>query len=152
MNEELIENFLNREELTLAPIAKRFFSFIVDQFILSMIIMIFLYSTLEPYANDYQKLLMIIQRYTTLILIFNIIYEAVLLSKYGVTPGKLLFKIYVTDYKTGNYMTLKKALLRSFIKYICGAFFYLGSLLAIFTPYKLTLHDMLVGTIVVEIQ
>ena len=70
-------------------------------------------------------------------------------SEKQATIGKALMKIKVTD-REGGRITMAKAVVRSIGKYISGAIFCIGYIIALFTERKQALHDIIADTLVVE--
>ena len=70
-------------------------------------------------------------------------------SKYMATPGKMALKIVVTDY-SGKKLTIGRATLRFFGKFISSAILLVGYIMAGFTEKKQALHDMVASAIVIK--
>jgi len=68
----------------------------------------------------------------------------------GRTPGKWLLKLRATN-KHGLSMTIKQALARSFIK-VFSHVLLIGYIMAALRSDKRTLHDLVVGTTVIQIK
>ncbi len=73
---------------------------------------------------------------------------ALLLSKFGQTPGKKAYDLKVVDDKTGEYIGFFKSLFR-FIAFLFTATTLLGLFLPFYRKDRKALHDLLSGTIVV---
>ncbi len=69
-------------------------------------------------------------------------------SSYQATIGKQILGIRVTDLEGGR-ITFARATLRYFAKFVSGAIFMIGFLMAAWTERKQALHDMIAGTLVV---
>ncbi len=82
--------------------------------------------------------------------VINILYFSLMESsaRQG-TIGKNLMKIKVSD-MDGHRIPFSKALIRTLSKILSGAVLLIGFLMAAFTARRQALHDMLVGTIVVD--
>lgn len=84
------------------------------------------------------------------VLLYGLIY-ALLLSRFGQTPGKKAYEIKVVDDKSGEYISFFRAILRFFLFLVTAS-----TLLGLFLPFyrrdKKTLHDLLCGTIVVALK
>lgn len=65
------------------------------------------------------------------------------------TLGKMALRITVAD-EEGNRISFLKASVRYFAKYISAFLLMIGYLLALFTPKKQTLHDLIAKTFVVR--
>lgn len=79
--------------------------------------------------------------------LYGLIY-ALLLSKFGQTPGKKAYEIKVVDDKTGKNVSFFKAILR-FIAFLFSATTLLGLFIPFYRKDKKALHDLLCGTIVI---
>ena len=79
--------------------------------------------------------------------IYGIIY-ALLLSKFGQTPGKKAYEMKVVDSKNGNHIGFFRALIR-FIAFLFTSATVLGLLLPLYRKDKKALHDILVNSLVV---
>jgi len=79
--------------------------------------------------------------------IYGLIY-ALLLSKFGQTPGKKAYELKVVDSKNGKYVGFFRALVR-FVAFLFTAATLLGLLLPLYRKDKKALHDILANTLVV---
>jgi len=70
-------------------------------------------------------------------------------STWQATPGKRLFKLYVTDL-SGRRLTFWRASIRYFGRKISEATFLVGYVIAAFTEKKQALHDILSGCLVLR--
>ena len=72
-------------------------------------------------------------------------------SPYQATLGKRLLGIYVVDIE-GNRITLGRALLRALVKTVSQAVIFgvIGFVMALFTPRKQALHDLIANTLVLN--
>ncbi len=70
-------------------------------------------------------------------------------SRWQATVGKRILKIKVGDYD-GNRISIGKALLRLFGKWLSGQILLIGYLMAFFTEKNQALHDFLAKTFVFE--
>jgi uncharacterized RDD family membrane protein YckC len=79
--------------------------------------------------------------------IYGLIY-AVLIGKFGQTPGKKAYEIKVVDDKSGEYIGFFRALWRFFL-FLFTATTMLGLFLPLYRRDKKALHDLICGTLVV---
>ena len=79
--------------------------------------------------------------------LYGLVY-AILLSKFGQTPGKKAYEMKVVDDKTGKQIGFFRALMR-FVAFLFTATTLLGLFLPFYTKQKKALHDIICGTIVV---
>jgi uncharacterized RDD family membrane protein YckC len=70
-------------------------------------------------------------------------------SAWQATPGKRLFRLYVTDL-AGRKLTFWRASIRYFGRKISEATFLVGYIIAGFTEKKQALHDILAGCLVLR--
>jgi uncharacterized RDD family membrane protein YckC len=75
-------------------------------------------------------------------------YTAFEASAWQATPGKRIFRLYVTDL-SGKRIGFGRALLRNLARQISGIFF-IGYIMAGFTERKQALHDILAGCLVLR--
>jgi uncharacterized RDD family membrane protein YckC len=68
--------------------------------------------------------------------------------RFGGTPGKCLLGLKVVSEKTGEYLTMTQAITRVVLALISMASV-IGVLFMLFDAHKRTLHDRLMGTVVV---
>ncbi|MCK9472089.1 RDD family protein [Sulfurimonas sp.] len=80
--------------------------------------------------------------------LYGLIY-AVLLSKFGQTPGKKAYELKVVDDKTGKNLSFFRALLR-FVAFLFTATTLLGLLVPFYRKDKKALHDIICNTLVVS--
>lgn len=72
-------------------------------------------------------------------------------SKYGASPGKMIFGLRVLDENTGNYPSPLKAAVREiFGKFLCAITLGIGFLMIPFRADKRGLHDLVCSTRVVR--
>jgi uncharacterized RDD family membrane protein YckC len=77
--------------------------------------------------------------------VYYTLFEA---SGWQATPGKRIFRLYVTDLHAQR-LTLGRALLRNLARQISG-FLFIGYIIAGFTEKKQALHDLLAGSLVLR--
>ncbi len=82
--------------------------------------------------------------------LYGLIY-AILLSKFGQTPGKKAYTIKVVDFKTHKNISFFRALFR-FVAFLFSATIFFGLLVPLFRKDKRALHDLLISTAVISIE
>ncbi len=83
--------------------------------------------------------------------LINIIYHTFFTWQNGKTLGKHIMKIKVVNIADGSLLSLSMSLLRSLVRVVDEAFFYIGFLPAFFSPTKQTLHDRVSRSVVVNV-
>ncbi|MDQ1243698.1 MAG: hypothetical protein QG565_38 [Campylobacterota bacterium] len=81
------------------------------------------------------------------VMLYGLIY-AVLVGRFGQTPGKKAYEIKVVDGKSGEYIGFFRALFR-FFAFLFSATTLLGLFLPFYRRDKKALHDLICNTIVV---
>jgi uncharacterized RDD family membrane protein YckC len=135
----------------------RALAFAADTFILSFVFAILAseYPTqlmIFPDPNAQSLLALPRVTFTGFVLLFVIMwayYAFFETSAWQATPGKRIFRIYVTDL-AGGKITLQRASIRYFARKISEVTFLVGYLIAGFTEKKQALHDILAGCLVVR--
>ncbi len=84
------------------------------------------------------------------VVLYGIIY-ALFIAKTGQTPGKKAYKIKVVDAKTHQNISFFRALLR-FVGFLLSATILIGLFFPFYNKQKKALHDMIAGTIEIEVR
>lgn len=143
------------KEFTLANLKKRNLSFIIDDLIISFIIIAIFYEffTSVEYSSfqDYIKIYInFLNEKIFIILLLKIIYHTFFIWNNGMTIGKMLVKIEVIEILTSFKPTLLTAFYRSILRLISEMFFYLGFIYSYFNTLNQTMHDKLTNTIIID--
>lgn len=148
MNEE-IEEVLHRENLTLAPIGKRSLAFIIDEFLLSFLLIFALWGSFTQ-AQTTEAVIELVNSFVFEYMMMKIIYQAFFVMQYGATLGKLAVKIRVIEIRTLSNPNVLVALNRAIFRIISEMLFYLGFLWGMLNPNRQTWHDLTAKTLVVN--
>ncbi len=146
--EEILKN-LQRENLTLSPIFKRAIAFIIDDFLISMIIFIAFYTQISK-ASTPEEVIITINTLFPYIILLKIIYQTFFVWQYGATIGKMALKIRVVDEKSFDNLDLKNSFLRAVVRIVSESLFYLGFVWGILSPTKQTWHDKVAKSLVLD--
>ncbi len=146
--EEILKN-LQRENLTLSPIFKRAIAFIIDDFLISMIIFIAFYTQISK-ASTPEEVIITINTLFPYIILLKIIYQTFFVWQYGATLGKMAVKIRVVDEKSFDNLDLKNSFLRAVVRIVSESLFYLGFVWGILSPTKQTWHDKAAKSLVLD--
>ena len=84
------------------------------------------------------------------VLLYGVIY-AVLLSKFGQTPGKKAYEMKVVDAKSGKNISFIRAFYR-FIAFLFSATILLGLFVPFYRKDNRALHDLLASTVVICVK
>lgn len=82
-------------------------------------------------------------------ILLSLAYSAGFESRFGATPGKMVFGLKVRM-ANGGPVTLQAGVGRYFGHWVSAMMFGIGFLMIGFTPQKRGLHDLMAGTIVVH--
>ena len=148
MNEE-IENALYREELTLASIKRRALASIIDEILLSFLLIIALWDSFAN-AQTTEEIINLSNNFVMEYIFMKIVYQAFFTMQYGATIGKIVMKIKVVDLKTLSNPNVFSSLNRAIFRIVSETFFYLGFLWGMLEPAKRTWHDKTAKTLVVN--
>ena len=156
-------------DLKFAPVWKRMIAFAIDIFIevtLFCLLIAFLnwilkipieYSFFEGRGISVKMTDYVYENFVKLAVIYLLAKLAVIVpyfvlaesSHWQATFGKMIFGLKVGDYE-GKRISIGKAGLRLFGKWISGQILLIGYVMAFFTQKKQALHDFLAGTFVFE--
>jgi uncharacterized RDD family membrane protein YckC len=144
----------------LAPLKLRYTAFFIDEFIVSVLIIILMWKDINATGFEPIALTEVMTSYVYIIISIKIIYQTFFVWYYGATLGKMFAKIRVVSLfkdKDGNEdmkrVSLSTAIIRSLVRYIGESFlFYISFIVANFTNQRKTLHDYISKTVVVEIH
>jgi len=148
VNEE-IQNILHREGMTLSNIRKRAVAFLIDEMLLSFLLIIALGDSFFE-AQTMEEMVLITNAYVFEYMAMKIIYQAFFVMQYGATLGKIAMKIRVVEIETMQKPNVIAALNRSIVRIFSEMLFYLGFLWAAMDPARQTWHDKSAKTLVVD--
>ncbi|MCD6433878.1 MAG: RDD family protein [Sulfurimonas sp.] len=84
------------------------------------------------------------------VVLYGLIY-AFLLSKFGQTPGKKAYEMKVVDVKSGENISFFRALYR-FVAFLISATIVVGLFVSFYRKDNRALHDLLAGTVVINLK
>lgn len=149
MNEEITE-ILHREGLVLADSKKRAVAFVIDELLLSFILIVALWDSFSQ-ARTTEAIIALTNSFVFEYMMMKIIYQAFFVMQYGATLGKLAMKIRVIEIRTVANPNVIVALNRAIFRIISEMLFYLGFLWGILNPNKQTWHDLTAKTLVINV-
>lgn len=148
MNEE-IENMLHREDLALADIKKRAAAFMIDEMLLSLLLVIAMSNSFSN-AKNIEEIIALTNNVMLEYLLIKIIYQTFFVMQYGATIGKIIFKIRVIEIVTLQNPSFGCALNRAIFRIISEMMFYLGFLWGAMDSSRQTWHDKTAKTLVIN--
>ncbi len=148
MNEKL-ENLLYRENIVLASRLKRAVSAIMDEFLLSFLLLIALWESFSELKTT-EEIIIFTNSFVLEYMLLKIIYQTFFVMQYGATIGKIVMKIRVIEIQTFNTPNVIVSLNRAIFRVLSELLFYLGFLWAILDPSRQGWHDKTAKTLVVD--
>ena len=148
MNEEL-ENILHREGLELAEIKKRSMAFVIDEMLLSFLLIFAIWDSFIS-ATTMEDIIIVTNMFVLEYMSMKIFYQAFFTMQYGASLGKIVMKIRVIEIKTLDNPNVINSLNRAIFRVISEMLFYLGFLWGMMDPLRRTWHDHTAKTLVVN--
>ncbi|MCI2235925.1 MAG: RDD family protein [Helicobacter sp.] len=151
MDIEKIEETLAREEIKLAPLWKRFVAFMVDDLLVSMILIGINWDRIAQNAQDTEAMLSIVSSSWMALYLIKLLYQWFFVHFYGATIGKIVVRIRVIEVELLDNPKMKQAFIRSFFRLLSEILMYLPFLLIFENRIRQALHDKVAKTIVVSL-
>lgn len=146
---EDIETKLHREGLTLTPIKTRAYAYMIDDFLISMLVFISFPSIFDSTLSN-EEIISMVQSILFEVMLIKILYQSIFVTLYGATVGKIVMKIKVVEADTLDKPRFAVALNRAVFRIISQLFYGLGFLWGFFNPTRQTLHDKTARTLVIN--
>ena len=148
-----------RKLFPIASMQKRTFAFVIDDLIISMFFMIIFYDQISKlFANvteidqaSLEQVNMFIAENILIIFAIKVLYHTILVWQNGMTMGKYIVKIKVVDLNSEDRPSFQQAFLRASLRLISEVLFYVGFIMAFFTPLKQTFHDKFSNCVVIDV-
>jgi len=147
--DETIQNTLHRENLSLAPISKRSAAFVIDELLLSFLLIVALWDQFQN-AKDMEEIIYVTNSFVLEYLFMKIVYQAFFTMQYGASIGKLVMKIKVIEIRTLSNPNVISSLNRAIFRIVSEMLFYLGFLWGIMQESRQTWHDKTAKTLVIN--
>ncbi|MCK9371785.1 MAG: RDD family protein [Sulfuricurvum sp.] len=147
--EDKIETLLERERLSLSSIRKRAAAFGIDEILLSTLLMIILWDSIQK-VNTVEGILALTNNFILEYMAIKILYQTFFTMQYGASLGKIVMKIRVLELSTLSSPGFLSAFNRSVFRVVSEALFYFGFAWAMIDPYRRSWHDLSARTLVVD--
>ncbi len=141
---------MNIENLELASTRTRTLAFIIDDFLITFIILLMYWDNIASTGNDLASILVVLNKFVLQILLLKFIYQTFFVWYYGATVGKIITKIKVVDYNHFGRVSIFTAITRSIFRLVSEMFFYIGFIFAFFSEGRQTFHDKIGRTLVIN--
>jgi uncharacterized RDD family membrane protein YckC len=144
-----LEEKLQREEKEVASLWQRMISMSIDDFLVSLLVVIAFYDKFQM-LKTYEEFLMFSEQLFSYVFIAYTLYHWIFVALYGKTIGKMIMKIEVIDIETFDKPNWYRSFIRSIVRNFDEMFFYLGMLYAMFDPFNRAIHDIVGKSVVIK--
>ncbi|MBD3829904.1 MAG: RDD family protein [Arcobacter sp.] len=142
----------NTNNLQLASMRSRAFAYVIDDLLVTLIIMIIFWENIYAVSNDPDALMYLMKAELVMpLIVLKVIYHTFFVWYYGATIGKIVAKIRVIDANNWGRVNLFSSLLRAVGRIFSEMFFYVGFLIGFFNDGRKTFHDITGKTLVVNV-
>ena len=152
MKSEKIEEILAREEIETAALWKRLIAHIIDDLLVSMVIIGMYWERIAQNIHNPEVVLSVISSSWLVLYVIRIVYHWVFVRYYGATIGKIVVKIKVIEVELLDNPSTKQAFLRSLLRVLSEFLMYIPFLYILTNPLRQGLHDRVANNIVVELK
>jgi len=135
--------------MQLASNFHRFISFLIDEFLITILFWIIFYDDLREISQNSALISDFVKDKIYYYYALMTVYQIFFIHKYSTTLGKMALKLEIIA-ENGEKISASQIWLRSFVRLISGNFLYLGFGLALFTQKRQTLHDYFAKTIIIR--
>jgi len=140
---------MNKDEFVLASFKKRTGGFIIDDMVISFLLLAIFYEQLLN-ISTVEELQIFSNSNFFIIISLKILYHTFFTFQNGKTIGKHIMKIRVIEIENGFTPSLQVSFRRAFIRIFSELFFYVGFIFASFSPKVQTIHDKFTGCVVID--
>lgn len=141
---------MNTDNLELASNRKRALAYVIDDFLVTFIIVVMFWDKIVVNGTDLVSVLAVMNAFIWQVLLLKFIYQTFFVWYYGATVGKIIAKVRVIDFNNFGRVSLLTSAIRSTFRLFSEMFFYFGFIFAFFTESRQTLHDKVGRTLVVN--
>ena len=127
--------------MQLASNFHRFISFLIDEFLITILFWIIFYDDLREISQNSALISDFVKDKIYYYYALMTVYQIFFIHKYSTTLGKMALKLEIIA-ENGEKISASQIWLRSFVRLISGNFLYLGFVLALFTQKRQTLHEI----------
>jgi uncharacterized RDD family membrane protein YckC len=141
----------NSNNLQLASMRSRALGYVIDDFLVTIIIMMIFWEDIISVSHDMNALMYLLKAELAFpLIILKIIYQTFFVWYYGATIGKIVVKIRVIDANKWGRVSIISSFLRAVGRIFSEMFFYIGFLIGFFNNGRKTFHDITGRTLVVN--
>ncbi len=138
-------------EYHISPMGKRMGAFMIDDIVVTILLFIIFYNQLIAInPQEPLQLISFLETNGIYFILLRFLYHLYFTWQSGQTLGKRVLNIRIVEVESGGIPSFQVATLRSGFRVVSESIFYLGYILAYFTPMVQTLHDKISNTVVVD--
>jgi uncharacterized RDD family membrane protein YckC len=139
------------ENLQLASMRSRALAYIIDDFLMTLLIMMIFWESIIAVSNDTDAMMQLMKVELVMpLIILKIIYQTFFVWYYGATIGKIIVKIRVIDADSWGRISMFSSFLRAVGRIFSEMFFYIGFLVGFFNEGRKTFHDITGKSLVIN--
>ncbi len=141
----------NSNNLQLASMRSRALAYVIDDFLVTIIIMMIFWEDIISVSHDMNALMYLLKAELAFpLIILKIIYQTFFVWYYGATIGKIVVKIRIIDVNDWGRVSIISSFLRAVGRIFSEMFFYIGFLIGFFNNGRKTFHDIIGRSLVVN--
>lgn len=152
MNVDKIEEILAREEFEVAPIWKRVLAYLIDDLLISMVLIGIYWDTIMQNVNDPEALIYVTSSSWFILYVIRVAYQAIFVKMYGATIGKMVVKIRIIEVELLDNPSWKQSFLRSLLRALSEFLMYLPFFFVFTNTIYQSLHDRISKTLVINFR
>ena len=142
---------INSDNLQLASMRSRALGYVIDDFLITIIIMMIFWEDIISVSQDMDALMYLLKAELAFpLIVLKVIYQTFFVWYYGATIGKIVVKIRVIDANKWGRVSIISSFLRAVGRIFSEMFFYIGFLIGFFNNGRKTFHDIIGRTLVVN--
>ena len=139
------------ENLQLASMRSRALAYIIDDFLMTLLIMMIFWESIIAVSSDADAMMQLMKVELVMpLIILKIIYQTFFVWYYGANIGKIIVKIRVIDADSWGRISIFSSFLRAVGRIFSEMFFYIGFLVGFFNEGRKTFHDITGKSLVIN--
>ena len=139
------------ENLQLASMRSRALAYIIDDFLMTLLIMMIFWESIIAVSNDTDAMMQLMKVELVMpLIILKIVYQTFFVWYYGATIGKIIVKIRIIDADSWGKISMFSSFSRAVGRIFSEMFFYIGFLVGFFNEGRKTFHDITGKSLVIN--
>ena len=138
------------QEFQIATKNRRLSAFFIDDIVISLFLIVIFFDQLANIKEPIALSLFLQKNFFSFVLL-RVLYHTFFVWQNGMTLGKMFLKIRVVEIESATTPSLSVAFIRAMLRVVSETIFYIGYLMAYFSPLAQTLHDKIAKTVVVDV-